>query len=223
MENGMRRLFIIILVLGAVVASAAAQQATVLRRSRTVFQFDDFQVGRVLQPFGRYVNDTLNILLKDASLCFRRGDKIYAADVSHVLGVRFDSVEYKRVGNQMGVVVAQRGYNFLVRVTTIDKKKYQEETRGGENLPFFEILPEQGGGFFMELDREPLREYEQGIPLKDTYYFMNRGEVVPAVESKFKKHVRPEMKQAFKTLMADRFWSWRDEKSLTQLLMYLPE
>ena len=143
--------------------------------------------------------------------------------MSHILGVRFDSVEYKRVGEQMGVVVAQRGYNFLVRVTTIDKKKYQEETRGGENLPFFEILPEQGGGFFMELDREPLREYEQGIPLKNTYYFLARGVEIPAVESKFKKHVRPEMKRAFKTLMEDRFWSWRDEKSLTQLLMYLPE
>ena len=94
-----------------VIVSAAAQQATVVHRSKTVFQYDDFQVGRVLQPFGRYVNDTLNILLKDASLCFRRGDKIYAADVSHVLGVRFDSIEYKRVGTQMGLVVAQRGYN----------------------------------------------------------------------------------------------------------------
>lgn len=218
----MKRL-LTVFALCALVMSAAAQQATVLQRSKTIFQFDDFRVGRVLQPFGRYVNDTLNILLKDASLCFRRGDKIYAANVSHILGVRFDSVEYKRVGEQMGVVVAQRGYNFLVRVTTIDKKKYQEETRGGENLPFFEILPEQGGGFFMELDREPLREYEQGIPLKNTYYFLARGVEIPAVESKFKKHVRPEMKRAFKTLMEDRFWSWRDEKSLTQLLMYLPE
>lgn len=218
----MKRL-LTIFALCALGLSAVAQQATVLQRSKTIFQFDEFQVGRVLQPFGRYVNDTLNILLKDASLCFRRGDKIYAADVSHILGVRFDSVEYKRVGEQMGVVVARQGYNFLVRVTTIDMKRYKEENGGGTNPAYFELFTGSGVGYFLDLDREPLREYEQGIPLKNTYYFLARGVEIPAVESKFKKHVRPEMKRAFKTLMADRFWSWRDEKSLTQLLMYLPE
>ena len=31
------------------------------------------------------------------------------------------------------------------------------------------------------------------------------------------------MKKAFKNLMADHFWSWKDAKSLTQLFTYLPD
>ena len=50
-----------------------------------------------------------------------------------------------------------------------------------------------------------------------------KGVIVPAVESKFKKYVRPEMAKAFKNLMADRWWSWEDEASLKQLLPYLPD
>lgn len=218
----MKRIFCLLL-LSAFTLTLAAQQATVQQRSKTIFQYDEFHAARVLQPFGRSVVDTLNILLKDASLCFRRGGKIYTADVNHVLGVRFDSVEYRNVNGQMGRVVEKRGYNYLVRVTTINMKRYQEEAGGNRNPAYFELFTGAGAGFFLDLDREPLREYEKGIPLQDTYFFVDHGVVVPAVESKFKKHVRPEMKRAFKTLMGDRFWSWRDENSLRQLLNYLPE
>ncbi|MBR1594045.1 MAG: hypothetical protein IJ659_04650 [Alloprevotella sp.] len=214
---------LILSVLCALALTMSAQQVTIQKRSKTIFQYDEFQVGRVLQPFGRSVTDTLNILLKDASLCFRRGGKIYTADVNHVLGVRFDSIEYRQVNGQMGRLVEQRGYNSLVCVTTINMKRYRDENSGGTNPAYFELFTGSGVGFFLDLDREPLREYEKGIPLQDTYYFVARGEVIPAVESKFKKHVRPEMKRAFKTLMGDRFWSWKDEKSLRQLLNYLPE
>ncbi len=200
-----------------------AQQATMQRRSKTIFQHAEFQPARIMQPFGRSVIDTVNILLKDASLCFRREGKVYAADISHVLGVRFDSVEYRKVNMQMGRVIEQRGYNYLVCVTTINKTRYREEMSGSANPAYFELFSASGVGSFLDLDREPLREEEKGFPLEDTYFFIARGEVIPAVESKFKKHVRPEMKRAFKTLMGDRFWSWRDENSLRQLLNYLPE
>ena len=143
------------------------------------------------------------------------------AYVQNVLGVEFDSVKYMKLrdSNQMGLVVAQKGYNYLLCVTTIDDKKLKDETEGGTNLPFFEITD---AGAFFEIDGQAFT-FKQGYPLKDKYYFSIKGELIPANETAFKKYVRPEMKKAFKNLMADHFWSWKDAKSLTQLFTYLPD
>ena len=200
---------------------ACAQQNVVRERTRSVFELGSFREAKVLQPFGRFVTDTVNIFLKDASLCFLRDGQVYKADVTHVLGLEVDGAEYRNANGQMGYVVAQRGYNYLLRVTTVDMHRLEAESR--ERQAFFEVLPSAGPGAFIDLDREALREEDLGFPLHTTYYFLAKGEVIPAIESKFKKHVRPEMRTAFKALMGDRFWSWKSAESLTQLLMYLPE
>ncbi|MBQ5370681.1 MAG: hypothetical protein IIU50_03885, partial [Bacteroidaceae bacterium] len=67
------------------------------------------------------------------------------------------------------------------------------------------------------------REYDKGFPLQDKYYFSIKGEIIPANESKFKKFVKPEMKEAFKRLMNDHLWSWKDPASLAQLFVFLPK
>jgi len=218
----MKRMFLL-LALGLFAHVALqAQQISELRRSKTIFAYPEFKVGRVVQSFGRSVVDTVNIFLKDASLVFRRADTVYAANVDHIYGLEIDSTVYKKVGTQMARVVAQQGYNYLVCVESVDMAKYEAETTGGEGLPFFEILPETGAGFFVELDREP-DEANIGLPLKHTYYFLLKGEEVPARENKVKPHVRPDMKQAFKQKMADRWWSWNDEESLKQLLIFFAQ
>ena len=50
-----------------------------------------------------------------------------------------------------------------------------------------------------------------------------KGFIVPANESDFKKSMDPAKEAQFKELMKDRFWSWRDPKSLQMLLDFLPE
>lgn len=211
---------ILLLLLLLVALPCSAQQNTTLRRSASIFEWPEFQVAKVEQPFGRYVKDTVNIFLKDASLCYRRGGKVYQADVTRILGVQFDSVAYKKVNNQMGRLVQTQNGNSLVCVTTVNMKQYKSETHGGENLPYFEIAPEVGANLFIDLDRGELRDGDLGLPLMHTYYFIIQGEVVPATETKIKKYVRSDMKTAFKNLMADRFWSWKDEQNLSTLLMY---
>lgn len=49
------------------------------------------------------------------------------------------------------------------------------------------------------------------------------GVVFVANETNFRKHVKPEMMQAFKRLMNDRFWSWSDPASLSQLFTYIKD
>lgn len=199
---------------------AAAQQQIEHRRSESPFVFPEFREAKVLQTFGRSVKANVNIYLKDATLFFTEGETMKRAFTQNILGVEFDSVKYMKVDSVMGEVLASDHYNHLVRVTTIDMERYKEETQGGINLPFFEIGGNTTTGFF-EIDGQNYDE--KGYPLKERYYFLVKGEVVPANETKFRKHVRPAMMLAFKNLMNERFWSWNDPESLKQLLKYLPE
>ncbi len=202
------------------VFTAIAQQQVGDKRTHNIFIFPEFKEAKVLQPFGRFTKTKANIFLKASTLCFIQDGKIMEAYIKNVLGVEFDSVRYMKVNDtQMGRVVSEKGYNQLLCVTTINEKKLKDETVGGDNLPFLEITD---AGAFLELDGQAF-EFNKGFPLTDKYYFRIKGTVIPANESNFKKYVRPEMKNAFKRLMNDKFWSWKDPESLTQLFTYLPE
>ncbi len=200
--------------------TAAAQQQVGDKRTHNIFTFKEFKEAKVLQPFGRFVKTKANILLKASTLCFMQDGKVMEANLQNVRGVEFDSVTYMKVDEkQMGRLVSSKGYNYLLCVTTIDDDKLKAETVGGDNLPFLDI-PDAGA--FFEIDGHAT-EFDKGYPLQDKYYFSIRGKIIPANESQFKKFVRPEMKTAFKRLMNDKFWSWKDPESLTQLFTYLPE
>ncbi|MDO4929697.1 MAG: hypothetical protein Q4E59_01030 [Bacteroidales bacterium] len=198
-----------------------AQQQLGDKRTHSIFAFSDFKDAKVLQPFGRYTTAKANILLKNSTLCFLQDDKtVMEAYVDNVLGVEFDTVTYMRLDdNQMGKVIAKKGYNYLLCVTTINMSKLYDEREGGDNLPFFEITDV---GAFFEIDGQAF-ESNKGYPLTDKYYFSIQGTIIPANETQFKKYVRPEMKSAFKRLMNDKFWSWSDPASLAELFTYLPE
>lgn len=199
---------------------ANAQQEQGDKRTKIIFAFPEFREAKVIQPFGRYTTAKVNILLKNSTLCFVDGENIKEAYVQNVLGVTIDSLQYVKINDrQMARVVAQKGYNQLLCLTTIDEKKLTAETFGGDNLPYLEI-PDTG--FFYEVDGQRY-SFDLGYPLKDQYFFSIKGQIVPANESKFKAYVRPDMKQAFKHLMADKWWSWKDPASLAQLFTYLPE
>lgn len=195
-----------------------AQQAQVTKRSQTPLLFPKFQTAKVRQTFGRSIEAQANIFLKDGSLLFMDGDKVKRAYTKGIIGVDFgDTARFMKVDSVMARVVAQKGYNFLLRKTTVDMPLYKEETYGGRNMDYFDI---EDAGIFLNLDSQK-RDDEQGIPLKDTYYFSIQGEVIPANESSFKHFVRPDRQADFKKLKENRFWSWRDEKSLKELLDYL--
>ncbi len=215
----MKNVILFVLMLTAALP-LAAQQQTGDPRTHSLFVFKDFKNAKVLQPFGRFTTAKANILLKNSTLCFMDGTKVKEAYVQNVLGVEFDSVKYMKVNeNQMAKVVSSKGYNYLLCVTKINRDKLEAETHGGDNLPFFEITDV---GAFYELDGQAF-DFDKGYPLVSQYYFSIKGVVIPANETSFKKYVRPEMKEAFKNLMNDKFWSWKDPASLTQLFTYLPD
>lgn len=134
------------------------------------------------------------------------------AYLSNIVGVTFDdTIRYMRVDSIMARVVAQRGYNILLRHTYVDKKRLQDERVRDLN---FEMMG------FVDLEK---RDEDQGYPLLDRYYFIIRGEAIPANESAFKRFVSNDQKQAFKVLMGNRFWSWKNLESLMMLFDFLPK
>ena len=124
-----------------------------------------------------------------------------------------------KVDSAMAKVVAQKGYNYLLCVTSVNMKRYREETSGSSELPFFEM---SDFNVFLQMDGQQ-REEDTGIPLQDKYYFSVAGKIIAANESEFKKVIDPEQKQAFKVLMANRLWSWSNPDNLVELLDFLPE
>ena len=201
---------------------AAAQQQVETRRTKSVFANPEFVEAKVLQPFGRSVKAKANILLKNSTLCFMRGDTILEAYVANGLGVEFDSIHYMKVNDkQMARVVAEKDYCYLLCVTTINMSQVARECAGSEN-----VLSDIGDGQLAARFAEAMStdySMKNGFPLQDKYYFNIRGQIIPANQTAFKPFVKPEMKNAFKRLMNDKWWSWKDPASLAQLFTYIKE
>ena len=201
---------------------AAAQQQVETRRTKSVFANPEFVEAKVLQPFGRSVKAKANILLKNSTLCFMRGDTILEAYVANVLGVEFDSIHYMKVNDkQMARVVAEKDYCYLLCVTTINMSQVARACAGSENA-----LRDIGDGQLAARFAEAMStdySMKNGFPLQDKYYFNIRGQIIPANQTAFKPFVKPEMKNAFKRLMNDKWWSWKDPASLAQLFTYIKE
>ena len=201
---------------------AAAQQQVETRRTKSVFANPEFVEAKVLQPFGRSVKAKANILLKNSTLCFMRGDTILEAYVANVLGVEFDSIHYMKVNDkQMARVVAEKDYCYLLCVTTINMSQVARECAGSEN-----VLSDIGDGQLAARFAEAMStgySMRSGFPLQDKYCVNIRGQIIPANQTAFKPFVKPEMKNAFKRLMNDKWWSWKDPASLAQLFTYIKE
>lgn len=204
--------------LAAISLTAAAQQNQALRRSSTVFLFPEFRDATIRQTFGRTLKAKANIFLKDASLCYMDNGKVMRAYTKSITGVDFDTLRFMKVDSAMARVVAQKGYNYLLCLTSVNLSRYYEETTGGSELPFFD-MPDLN--IFLQLDGEQ-REEDKGIPLQDKYYFNIQGRIIPANESSFKKVLADDQLKSFKALMANRFWSWADPESLMMLFDFLP-
>lgn len=198
--------------------TAMAQQNQLIRRSASVYTFSQFKNAKVLQTFGRSVNTEANIHLKDAALVFKQDGKILRAYTKNIVGVVFDdTLHYMKVDSAMARVVAQKGYNYLLCKTTVNMSRLRSEESDVNQNDYFH-RPDLG--VFLDPDEEK-RDEDNGYPLLDTYYFNVQGLIIPANESSFKKLVSKDEMQAFKTLMANRFWSWKDEESLKMLMDFL--
>lgn len=205
------------------VLGASAQQVQEDKRSDSQLVFSEFKPAKVRQPLGRVTRARCNIMYKNAALCYidDKDGKIHQAIVDKIIGVDFDSCRYVKVDDlAMGLVVAEQDGVTLLRVTTIDMDRYRELTGGSTDLPYLSLDLGTGVDTFMDLSGAE-QQSNTGYPLKERWVFQLRnGHFIPATERNVKKYVKKELREAFKNLQGDRWWSWKDETSLKRLLMY---
>lgn len=214
MEKTILFLFALLWVSGATMA----QQAQVERRSKIPFAYKDFKDGNIEFAFGKDKIYKANIFLKDASLLYKNDTTVMKANLFGVISVDFGDALYRKTGNRMGKVIEQKGEVFLTVVTTIDTDRMREDARSGRNSTFLD-LPEFN--LFIDTNADYWAEGEGGSwPLKDEYFFVVKGEAIPAAEKIVKKSIRADKRNDFKELMKNRKWSWKDANSLKVLVDY---
>lgn len=195
-----------------------AQQAQVERRSKIPFAYKDFKDGNIEFAFGKDKIYKANIFLKDASLLYKNDTTIMKANLFGVISVDFGDALYRKTGDRMGKVIEQKGEVFLTVVTTIDTDRMREDARSGRNSTFLD-LPEFN--LFIDTNADYWAEGEgSSWPLKDEYFFVVKGEAIPAAEKIVKKSIRADKRNDFKELMKNRKWSWKDANSLKVLVDY---
>ena len=195
-----------------------AQQAQVERRSKIPFAYKDFKDGNIELAFGKDKIYKANIFLKDASLLYKNDTTVMKANLFGVISVDFGDALYRKTGDRMGKVIEQKGEVFMTVVTTIDTDRMREDARSGRNSTFLD-LPEFN--LFIDTNADYWAEGEgSSWPLKDEYFFVVKGEAIPAAEKIVKKSIRADKRNDFKELMKNRKWSWKDANSLKVLVDY---
>lgn len=214
----MKKTILFLFALLWVSGATMAQQAQVERRSKIPFAYKDFKDGNIELAFGKDKIYKANIFLKDASLLYKNDTTVMKANLFGVISVDFGDALYRKTGDRMGKVIEQKGEVFLTVVTTIDTDRMREDARSGRNSTFLD-LPEFN--LFIDTNADYWAEGEgSSWPLKDEYFFVVKGEAIPAAEKIVKKSIRADKRNDFKELMKNRKWSWKDANSLKVLVNY---
>lgn len=214
----MKKTILFLFALLWVSGATMAQQAQVERRSKIPFAYKDFKDGNIEFAFGKDKIYKANIFLKDASLLYKNDTTVMKANLFGVISVDFGDALYRKTGDRMGKVIEQKGEVFLTVVTTIDTGRMREDARSGRNSTFLD-LPEFN--LFIDTNADYWAEGEgSSWPLKDEYFFVVKGEAIPAAEKIVKKSIRTDKRNDFKELMKNRKWSWKDANSLKVLVNY---
>lgn len=214
----MKKTILFLFALLWVSGATMAQQAQVERRSKIPFAYKDFKDGNIELAFGKDKIYKANIFLKDASLLYKNDTTVMKANLFGVISVDFGDALYRKTGDRMGKVIEQKGEVFLTVVTTIDTDRMREDARSGRNSTFLD-LPEFN--LFIDTNADYWAEGEgSSWPLKDEYFFVVKGEAIPAAEKIAKKSIRADKRNDFKELMKNRKWSWKDANSLKVLVDY---
>ena len=214
----MKKTILFLIALLWVSGATKAQQAQVERRSKIPFAYKDFKDGNIEFAFGKDKIYKANIFLKDASLLYKNDTTVMKANLFGVISVDFGDALYRKTGDRMGKVIEQKGEVFLTVVTTIDTDRMREDARSGRNSTFLD-LPEFN--LFIDTNADYWAEGEgSSWPLKDEYFFVVKGEAIPAAEKIVKKSIRADKRNDFKELMKNRKWSWKDANSLKVLVDY---
>lgn len=223
----MKTLFTFLLFSWLCCTALYAQQAQEEERTPIPYEYSAYRDATVTMMFGSKQHVKGNIYLDGSKFYFMNGKQAIEADLGNVRQVQFGDTLYITMNNKMARVVAQDGEKMLVCVKTIDtyemegrKDGFGGRDQSGEGLPFFQV-DINGMIGMIELNNADARRNAQQFPLKREYFFILDGDIVPAKERPVLGRYDEFRQKVLKGMTENRFWSWKDEQSLAQLLQLL--
>lgn len=188
------------------------------------YAFPQYRKATVTMMFGSKKEVMGNIYLDGSKFYFLKDSIAIEANLSNISRVAFGDSVYMPVDTSLARIVATKDNNkMLICIQTIDKYKMKGSNDGihgvdkrGEGMTFFQLDMFSAMGF-IELDPGNI-DNSRVFPLKREYYFIIDGEIIPAKERPVMKRYTKAQRKVLKGMTENRFWSWKDEQSLVQLL-----
>lgn len=190
------------------------------------YAFPQYRKATVTMMFGSKKEVMGNIYLDGSKFYFLKDSIAIEAGLSNVSRVAFGDTLYIPVDTSLARIVATEDNKMLICIRTIDKYKMkgsndgiQGEDKRSEGMAFFQLDMFSSMGF-IELSPENIDKTKL-FPLKREYFFIIDGEIIPAKERPVMKRYTKAQRKVLKGMTENRFWSWKDEQSLAQLLKLL--
>lgn len=187
------------------------------------YAFPQYRKATVTMMFGSKKEVMGNIYLDGSKFYFLKDSIAIEAGLSNISRVAFGDTLYMPVDTSLARIVATKDNKMLICIRTIDKYKMKGSNDGihgadkrGEGMAFFQLDMFSSMGF-IELNPDNV-DKSRLFPLKREYYFILDGEIIPAKERPVMKRYTKTQRKVLKGMTENRFWSWKDEQSLVQLL-----
>ena len=199
-------------------AFAAVQSLFAQDKTYGLTVYNGYKPAVITLADGRTINQPMaNIFLKNSSLLYMSSTgATMEANMSNIIGVKFDDRQYIKIDTLLAYLVGTVGYDALYCATVIDMNAYQQNLRNNQVITDLS-LGDQIGMTSIDMG-------EEMFPLVNLYFYC-----FGKTEDKKKKFVRchervlghvlgKEKKRTMRTYMALPDFSWTDEKSLLKLL-----
>lgn len=143
-----------------------------------------------------------NIHVGNQSLCYLQNDTVMEADPININIVRFKNGDlYQPVGNTFAKVIRNDStVGKVLRVRTVDKKRFESEGRSVSNLGTVSMGGGSFGGMFnmdFASQYEPNPEEKQ-LPVLDTFYFIYNMEIFPVSDKEVLRRIDPKRKKEYR-------------------------
>ena len=203
-----------------------AQQVQEYETTYIPYAFPQYRKATVTMMFGSKKEVMGNIYLDGSKFYFLKDSVSIEASLSNIHRVAFGDTLYMPVDTMLARIVAEDSNKMLVCIRTIDKYKMKGcndgihgEDKRGEGMAYFQLDMFSSMGF-IELNSDQT-DHSKLFPLKREYFYILNGEIVPAKERPVMKRYTKAQRKVIKGMTENRFWSWKDENSLIQLLELL--
>lgn len=141
-----------------------------------------------------------NIHIGNQTLWYAKDDTLMEANPGSVLRVEFRDGTYIPINQSLfGKIVKEDEAGKVIRVREVDQKEMEERAKSASNLGIFLL----DGPSMLTQSIDLMGQYvakpeEQPLPVKDTFYYLFKGQLFEANETNILAHIDPARKREYR-------------------------